>query len=147
MSMEGNPFNRESGLDRKLESEKADLETNSVDTADLIADKDGNFSEKAKLLLARVGKVAAVGVGVAGGAMLLGGAGIDIAAGVDAVAHHWDEITAAGSVYRSAALDSVGISTTIAGIGGICSALGIQAVDKLRGVIDRIKAKHSVDAA
>ena len=118
--MEGNVPNQENNLNGQLEREKNKLGKNAQEVIDIASEKK-SFTEQAKLLLARIGKIASVGVKVAGATAILG----SLALGIDELVNHSSDT----HEYKTKLSE---VLEALAFLGGFVAVLGGIAASKFK---------------
>lgn len=136
--MEKFPSSQENNLDKQIESEKNLLGENSAEISNLVIEKSGSYSEKAKLLMARVGKIASGGVAVAGGAAALAMGGV---IGHEFFTAHSNEINQITGELRNINFQDAKEMIATLDLSILAGAIGALGVSKFNDVIEKIKSK------
>ena len=128
-----NQENRE-GIESSIESEKVILGENAEEVSELVAEKDpGSLTDRAKLLLARAGKVAGVGLAAAGGVGLAATLGF----GVEQIIEH----THAWGVTDERIKSQADLYWGAGGISAFATLLGAMSAEKLGSIVEKLKSK------
>ena len=132
-------FNQKEAIENPLDKEKNLLSTNSEEVLNLVVEKkDGQYTEKAKLLMTRIGRIAAIGVGLAGGV----GA---IAIGGSALYEHFtgmsNEINEITGELRNIPFKDAKEMVFAMDFSLFIGALGALGAEKLKDMIEKIKSK------
>lgn len=126
--------NQENNLDKQIEIEKNILGNNVEEISSLVSEKKegGSFTDKAKLLASKAGRVAGVGIATAGTLGILGTTGLTLAE----VAEHTEGmgIPRIPEHTRGFLLNSMNITAFV-------TLIGAFGADKCEKIIQNIKSK------
>jgi hypothetical protein len=119
-------------LETQLESERTLLAENIEEISGLVEKKTTGWTDQAKLLAARCGKVAGVGLAAAGGIGALGITGLELQSIIE---NTHEGVIAPLSIDDKQFLLSVQAITVFAGM------LGVVTIDKFQNIIAKLKEK------
>lgn len=114
-----------------LEQEKEKLGQNSEDVANLVIENNGQYTEKAKLLLVKIGKIASAGIAAAGVAGALGSVGLGIAEVIDHTQNFMVDVPPHHALPVIAGLSVSGMAALVGGL----------TMEKFNQITDSIKSK------
>jgi hypothetical protein len=120
-----------------LEEEKEKLGQNSEEVANLVIEKGGQHTEKAKLLLVKIGKVAGAGIAAAGAVGALGSLGLGIAEVID---HTQNFMVDVPPHHALPVITGLSVSGLAALVGGLTMEKFNQIADSIKSKIQQLKS-------